>query len=51
MSKVRLLRLAWLNGLRRLAEFEIGSAGVGGRGLGVGVAFPRLTPNNSAVIN
>ncbi|KAJ7838012.1 hypothetical protein B0H14DRAFT_3141256 [Mycena olivaceomarginata] len=30
----RLIRLAWPNGLRRLAEFEFGLAGVGGRGLG-----------------
>ncbi|KAJ7815887.1 hypothetical protein B0H14DRAFT_2603078 [Mycena olivaceomarginata] len=32
----RLSRVAWLNGLRRLAEFEFGLAGVGGRGLGRG---------------
>jgi hypothetical protein len=49
--RTRLSRVAWPNGLRRLAEFEIGLAGVGGRGLGVGVACPRLTPNHSTVIN
>ncbi|KAJ7333267.1 hypothetical protein DFH08DRAFT_966102 [Mycena albidolilacea] len=31
----RLIRLAWPDGLRRLAEFEFGLAGVGGRGLGI----------------
>jgi hypothetical protein len=41
-SNARLSRVAWLNGLRRLAEFEFGLAGVGGRGLGVGVACARL---------
>jgi hypothetical protein len=31
----RVTRLAWLNGLRRLAEFEFGLAGVDGVACGV----------------
>jgi hypothetical protein len=48
-SVLRLIRLSWPNGLRRLVEFEIGLAGVGGRGLGVACA--RLALNHSTVID